>query len=116
MVVSLRTRVVCNLLLYIGLSYILSRFIGNLTYSFIIHSNAVALHIFICEMNGDCKRMRTREYVGHMLAIAALIFGIELGLVELFRYTLTFQSLCLLVVSLTLVKGGIAYELKDVEV
>lgn len=116
MVVSLKTRILCNLLLYIGLSYIVSLFIGSLPYSLIIHSNAVALHIFICEMNGDCKYMKTKEYIGHILAIAALTFGIEAGLVELLRHELTFQSLCLLVVSLALVKGGIAYELQDVEV
>lgn len=116
MVVSLKTRVICNLLLYIGLSYIVSLFIRSLPYSLIIHSNVVALHIFICEMNGDCKYMKTKEYIGHILAIAALTFGIEAGLVELLRHELTFQSLCSLVVSLALVKGGIAYELKDVEV
>lgn len=116
MVVSLRTRVVCNLLLYIGLSYILSLFIGSLTYSLIIQSNAIALHIFICEMNGDCKHMKIGEYLGHILAVAALTFGVEAGLVELFRYELTLQSLCWLVVYLTLIQGGIAYELKDVEV
>lgn len=116
MVVSLRTRVVCNLLLYIGLSYILYLFIGSLTYSLIIHSNAVALHIFICEMNGDCKHMKVGEYIGHILAIAALTFGVEVGLVELLRHELTLQSICILVVSLALVKGGVAYELKDVEV
>lgn len=116
MVVSLRTRVVCNLLLYIGLSYILSLSIGSLTYSLIIHSNAVALHIFICEMNGDCKPMKVGGYIGHILAIAALTFGIEVGLVELLRHELTLQSICILVVSLALVKGGVAYELKNVEV
>lgn len=112
MIVSLRTRVVCNLLLYIGLSYIISLFIGSLTYSLIIHSNVLALHIFICEVSGDCKLMRTREYVSHMLAIAALIFGIELGLVVLFSN----QSIYWLVVSLALIKGGIEYELKDAKI
>lgn len=116
MIVNLRTRIICNLLLYIGLSYIVSKLIGSLTYSLIIHSNAVALHIFICEMNGDCKHMKVGEYIGHILAIAALIFGIEVGLVELLRHELTLQSICILVVSLALVKGGVAYELKDVEV
>ena len=116
MIVNLRTRIICNLLLYVGLSYIVSKLIGSLTYSLIIHSNAVALHIFICEMNGDCKHMKIGEYLGHILAIAALTFGVEAGLVELFRYELTLQSLCWLVVYLTLIQGGIAYELKDVEV
>lgn len=116
MTVSLKTRVACNLLLYVGLSYIVSLFIGNLPYSLIIHSNAVALHIFICEMNGDCRYMKTREYIGHMFAIAALTFGIELGLMELFSHELSIQSICLLVASLTLIQGGIAYELQDVEV
>lgn len=116
MTVSLKTRILCNLLLYIVLSYTVSLLIGSLPYSLIMHSNAVSLHIFICEMNGDCKYMKTREYIGHILAIAALTFGIELGLMELFRHNLTFQSLCLLIAALTLIKGGIAYELKDVEV
>lgn len=113
MTVSLRTRVACNLLLYIGLSYIVSLFIGSLTYSLIIHSNVLALHVFICEVSGDCKLMRTREYVSHMLAIAALIFGIELGLVQLFKHELSFLSICLLV---ALIKGGIEYELKDTKI
>lgn len=116
MVVNLRTRIICNLLLYIGLSYILSLLIGSLAYSLIIHSNAVALHIFICEMNSDCKHMKVGEYIGHILAIAALTFGVEVGLVELLRHELTLQSIYILVVSLALVKGGVAYELKDVEV
>lgn len=112
MVVSLKTRVLCNLLLYIGLSYIVYLFIGSLTYSLIISLNVLALHVFICEVNGDCKLMRTREYVSHMLAIAALIFGIELGLVVLFSN----QSIYWLVVSLVLIKGGIEYELKDTKI
>lgn len=116
MIVNLRTRVVCNLLLYIGLSYILSLFIGSLTYSLIIHSNAIALHIFICEMNGDCKHMKVGEYIGHILAIAALTFGIEVALLELLKHELSIQSICLLIASIALVKGGIAYELKDAEV
>lgn len=108
MVVSLKTRVLCNLLLYIGLSYIVYLFIGSLTYSLIISLNVLALYVFICEVNGDCKLMKTREYISHMLAITALIFGIELGLVVLFSH----QSICWLVVSLALIKGGIEYELK----
>lgn len=84
MTVSLKTRVLCNLILYIGLSCIVYLFIGSLTYSLIISLNVLVLHVFICEVNGDCKLMRIREYVSHMLAIAALIFGIELGLVVLF--------------------------------
>ncbi len=113
MTVSLRTRVACNLLLYIGLSYIVSLFIGSLTYSLIIHSNVLALHIFICEVNGDCRYMRTREYVGHILAIAGLTFGVEITLVELFKHELSFLSICLLV---ALIKGGIEYELKDAKI
>lgn len=113
MIVSLRTRVVCNLLLYIGLSYIISLFIGSLTYSLIIHSNVLALHIFICEVNGDCRYMRTKEYVGHILAIAGLTFGVEIALVELFKHELSFLSICLLV---ALIKGGIEYELKDAKI
>lgn len=116
MIVNLRTRIICNLLLYVGLSYIVSLLIGSLTYSLIIHSNTIALHIFICEINGDCKHMKVGEYTGHILAIASLTFGIEAGIVELFRHELTLQSLCWLVVYLTLIQGGIAYELKDVEV
>ena len=112
MIVNLRTRIICNLLLYVGLSYIVSLLIGSLTYSLIIHSHVLALHIFICEVNGDCKFMKMREYIGHMLAIVALTFGIEIVLLEL----LSFQSICLLVASIVLVKGGIAYELKDVEI
>lgn len=112
MVVSLKTRVLCNLLLYIGLSYIVYLFIGSLTYSLIISLNVLVLHVFICEVSGDCKLMRTREYVSHMLAIAALIFGIELGLVVLFSN----QSIYWLVVSLALIKGGIEYELKDAKI
>lgn len=108
MTVSLKTRVLCNLLLFAGLSLIVSLFIGSLAYSLMISLNVLALHIFICEVNGDCKLMRTSEYVGHMLAITALIFGIELGLVVLFSN----QSICWLVVSLALIKGGIVYELK----
>lgn len=109
MVVSLKTRVLCNLLLYIGLSYIVYLFIGSLAYSLIISLNVLVLHVFICEVSGDCKLMRTREYVSHMLAIAALIFGIELGLVQLFKHELSFLSICLLV---ALIKGGIVYELR----
>ena len=60
--------------------------------------------------------MKVGEYIGHILAIAALTFGIEVGLVELLRHELTLQSICILVVSLALVKGGVAYELKDIEV
>lgn len=112
MTVSLRTRVACNLLLYIGLSYIVSLFIGSLTYSLIISLNVLALHVFICEVNGDCKLMKTREYINHMLAITALISGIELGLVVLFSN----QSIYWLVVSLALIKGGIVYELKDAKI
>lgn len=112
MVVSLKTRVLCNSLLYIGLSYIVSLFIESLAYSLIMHFNVLALHVFICEVSGDCKLMRTREYVSHMLAIAALIFGIELGLVVLFSN----QSIYWLVVSLALIKGGIEYELKDAKI
>lgn len=113
MIVSLRTRVVCNLLLYIGLSYIISLFIGSLTYSLIIHSNVLALHVFICEVNGDCRYMRTKEYVGHILAIAGLTFGVEVALVQLFKHELSFLSVCLLV---ALIKGGIEYELKDAKI
>jgi hypothetical protein len=60
--------------------------------------------------------MKAGEYIGHILAIAALTFGVEAGIVELFRHELTLQSICWLVVYLTLIQGGIAYELKDVEV
>ena len=109
MTVSLKTRVLCNLLLYIGLSYIVSLFIGSLTYSLVIHLNVLALHVFICEINEDCRYMRTREYIGHILAIAGLTFGMEIALVELFKHELSFLSICLLVV---LIKGGIVYELK----
>ena len=116
MVVSLRTRVICNLLLYIGLSYILSLFIESLIYSLIIHSHVLALHIFICEINGDCRHMKIREYIGHMLAMVALTFGIEVALLELLKHELSIQSICLLIVSIALVKGGIAYELKNVKV
>ena len=112
MVVSLKTRVLCNLLLYIGLSCIVYLFIGSLAYSLIISLNVLALHVFICEVNGDCKLMKTREYINHMLAITALIFGIELGLVVLFSN----QSIYWLVVSLALIKGGIEYELKDTKI
>ena len=112
MFVNLRTRITCNLLLYVGLSYIVSLLIGSLTYSLIIHSHVLALHIFICEVNGDCRYMKIREYIGHMLAMAALTFGVEVALLEL----LSFQSICLLIASIALVKGGIAHELKDVEV
>lgn len=112
MTVSLKTRIVCNMLLYIGLSYIVSLFIGSLAYSLIISLNVLALHIFICEVNGDCKLMKTGEYISHMLAITALIFGIELGLVVVFSN----QSIYWLVVSLVLIKGGIEYELKDAKI
>lgn len=112
MTVSLKTRVLCNLLLYIGLSCIVYLFIGSLAYSLIISLNVLALHVFICEVNGDCKLMKTREYINHMLAITALIFGIELGLVVLFSN----QSIYWLVVSLALIKGGIEYELKDAKI
>lgn len=112
MIVSLKTRVLCNLLLYIGLSCIVYLFIGSLAYSLIISLNVLALHVFICEVNGDCKLMKTREYINHMLAITALIFGIELGLVVLFSN----QSIYWLVVSLALIKGGIEYELKDAKI
>ena len=112
MTVSLKTRVLCNLLLYIGLSCIVYLFIGSLAYSLIISLNVLALHVFICEVNGDCKLMKTREYINHMLAITALIFGIELGLVVLFSN----QSIYWLVVSLALIKGGIVYELKDAKI
>lgn len=113
MTVSLRTRVVCNLLLYIGLSCIVSLFIGSLTYSLVMHLNVLALHIFICEVNGDCKYMRTIEYIGHILAIAGLTFDVEVALVQLFKHELSFLSICLLV---TLIKGGIEYELKDAKI
>lgn len=116
MIVNLRTRILCNLLLYIGLSYIVSLFIRSLTYSLIIHSHVLASHIFICEINGDCRFMKLREYIRHMLAIAALTFGIEVALLELLKHELSIQSICLLLASMALVKGGIAYELKDVEV
>ena len=116
MIVNLRTRIICNLLLYVGLSYIVSLFIGSLIYSLIIHSHVLALHIFICEVNGDCRYMKMREYIGHMLAMAALTFGVEIALLELLKHELSIQSICLLIASIALVKGGIAYELKDVEV
>lgn len=113
MTVSLKTRVICNLLLYIGLSCIVYLFIGSLAYSLIISLNVLALHVFICEVNGDCKLMKTREYINHMLAITALIFGIKLALVQLFKHELSFLSICLLV---ALIKGGIEYELKDAKI
>lgn len=116
MIVNLRVRIICNLLLYIGLSYIVSLFIGSLIYSLIIHSHVLALHIFICEINGDCRFMKMREYIGHMIAIVALTFGVEVALLELLKYELSIQSICLLLASIALVKGGIAYELKDVKV
>ena len=108
MTVSLKTRVICNLLLYIGLLCIVYLFIESFTYSLIISLNVLVLHVFLCEVNGDCKLMKTREYISHMLAITALIFGIELGLVVLFSH----QSIYWLLVSLALIKGGIEYELK----
>lgn len=116
MIVNLRTRIICNLLLYIGLSYIVSLFIGSLTYSLIIHSHVLVLHIFICEISGDCRYMKMREYIGHMIAIVALTFGVEVALLELLKHELSIQSICLLIASIALIKGGIAYELKDVEV
>lgn len=116
MIVNLRTRIICNLLLYVGLSYIVSLFIGSLTYSLIIHSHVLALHVFICEINGDCRYMKMREYIRHMLAIAALTFGIEVALLQVLKHELSIQSICLLLASIALVKGGIAYELKDAEV
>lgn len=113
MIVSLKTRVLCNLLLYIILSYIVSLFIGSLAYSLIMHFNILALHVFICEVNGDCRYMRIREYVGHILAIAGLTFSVEVALVQLFKHELSFLSICLLV---ALIKGGIEYELKDAKI
>lgn len=113
MTVSLKIRVLCNLLLYIGLSYIVSLFIGSLTYSLIMHFNVLALHIFICEVNGDCGYMRVKEYVRHILAIAGLTFGVEVALVQLFKHELSFLSIYLLV---ALIKGGIKYELKDAKI
>lgn len=113
MTVSLKTRVLCNLLLYIGLSCIVSLFIGSLSYSLIIHFNVLALHVFICEVNGDCRYMRTRKYVGHILAIVGLTFGVEIALVKLFKHELSFLLICLLV---ALIKGGIEYELKDAKI
>ena len=70
----------------------------------------------MCEVNGDCRYMKMREYIGHMLAIVALTFGIEVALLELLKHELSIQSICLLVVSISLVKGGIAYELKNAKV
>lgn len=113
MIVSLKTRVLCNLLLYIILSYIVSLFIGSLTYSLIMHFNVLALHIFICEVNGDCGYMRAKEYVRHIPAIVGLTFGVEVALVQLFKHELSFLSICLLV---ALIKGGIEYELKDAKI
>lgn len=112
MVVSLKTRVLCNLLLYAGLSYIVYLFIGNFVHSLVMHLNVLALHVFICEVNGDCRQMKTREYIGHILAIAALAFGIELGLVGLFNHELSLLSIA----SLALIKGGIEYELQDAKI
>ena len=60
--------------------------------------------------------MKLREYIRHMFAIAALTFGIEVALLELLKHELSIQSICLLLASMALVKGGIAYELKDAEV
>lgn len=116
MIVNLRARIICNLLLYVGLSYIVSLFIGSLIYSLIIHSHVLALHIFICEINGDYRFMKLREYIRHMLAIAVLTFGIEVALLKMLKHELSLQSICLLIASIALVKGGIAHELKDVEV
>ena len=112
MTVSLKMRVLCNLLLYIGLSYIVYLFIGSLAYSLIMHFNVLALHVFICEVNGDCGYMRAKEYVRHILAIAGLTFGVEVALVVL----LSNQSIYWLLVSLALIKGGIKYELKDAKI
>ena len=112
MAVNLKTRVLCNLLLYTVLSYILSLLIGSLPYSLIMHLNVLALHIFICEINGDCKYMKTREYIGHIFAIVALTFGIEAGIVGLFNNELSLLSIA----SLALIKGGIEYELNDTKI
>ena len=60
--------------------------------------------------------MKMREYIRHMLAIAALTFGVEVALLELLKHELSIQSICLLIASIVLVKGGIAYELKNVKV
>ena len=60
--------------------------------------------------------MKMREYIGHMIAIVALTFGVEVALLELLKHELSIQSICLLIASIALIKGGIAYELKDVEV
>ena len=60
--------------------------------------------------------MKIREYIGHMLAIVALTVGIEVALLQVLKHELSIQSICLLVASIALVKGGIAYELKDVKV
>lgn len=78
-----------------------------------MHFNVLALHIFICEVNGDCRYMKTREYIGHILAIVGLTFGVEVALVQLFKHELSFLSICLLV---ALIKGGIEYELKDAKI
>lgn len=78
-----------------------------------MHFNVLALHIFMCEINGDCRYMKTREYVGHILAIAGLTFGVEIALVEFLKHELSFLSICLLV---ALIKGGIEYELKDAKI
>ena len=60
--------------------------------------------------------MNIREYIGHMIAIAALTFGIEVALLELLKHELNIQSICLLIASIALVKGGIKYELKDAKI
>lgn len=60
--------------------------------------------------------MKLREYIRHMFAIAALTFGIEVALLELLKYELSIQSICLFITSIALVKGGLAYEFKDAEV
>lgn len=57
--------------------------------------------------------MRTKEYVGHILAIAGLTLGVEVALVQLFKHELSFLSIYLLV---ALIKGGIKYELKDAKI
>jgi hypothetical protein len=78
-----------------------------------MHFNVLALHLFICEVNGDCRYMRAKEYVSHILAIVGLTFGVEVALVQLFKHELSFLSICLLV---ALIKGGIVYELKDAKI
>ena len=60
--------------------------------------------------------MKMREYIGQMLAIAALTFGIEVALLQVIKHELSLQSICLLIASIALIKGGIAYELKNAKV